>query len=124
MFIEFGRETTGRLDIAQSLEWLVTNGIGGFASGTVANLNIRRYHGLLLAALNPPLGCTLLLAKLDETVAYDGSQLRGCAVQIAERDGRALMAGENPRGIGGHPLVKQVHETFCCVHYFTLGASK
>ena len=74
MFIEFGRETTGRLDIAQSLEWLVTNGIGGFASGTVANLNTRRYHGLLLAALNPPLGRTLLLAKLDETVAYDGSQ--------------------------------------------------
>jgi predicted glycogen debranching enzyme len=74
MFIEFGRETAGRLELSQSLEWLVTNGIGGFASGTMANLNTRRYHGLLVAALDPPLGRTVLLAKLDETVAYDGRQ--------------------------------------------------
>jgi predicted glycogen debranching enzyme len=74
MFIEFGRETAGRLELSQSLEWLVTNGIGGFASGTMANLNTRRYHGLLVAALDPPLGRTVLLTKLDETVAYDGRQ--------------------------------------------------
>jgi predicted glycogen debranching enzyme len=49
----------------------VTNGIGGYASGTVAGLLTRRYHGLLVAALQPPLGRTLLLAKLDETVGYD-----------------------------------------------------
>jgi len=48
----------------------VTNGLGGFASGTVAGLLTRRYHGLLVAALKPPLGRTLLVAKLDETVAY------------------------------------------------------
>ncbi|MEA5624299.1 amylo-alpha-1,6-glucosidase [Nostoc sp. UHCC 0251] len=71
MCIEFGRETCGNLDIAESREWLVTNGIGGYASGTVAGLLTRRYHGLLVAALKPPLGRTLLLAKLDETVLYD-----------------------------------------------------
>ncbi|MEH2235775.1 amylo-alpha-1,6-glucosidase [Nostoc sp.] len=71
MCIEFGREICGNLDTAQSREWLVTNGIGGYASGTVAGLLTRRYHGLLVAALNPPLGRTLLLAKLDETVLYD-----------------------------------------------------
>jgi predicted glycogen debranching enzyme len=71
MCIEFGREICGNLDIAQSREWLVTNGIGGYASGTVAGLLTRRYHGLLLAALKPPLGRTLLLAKLDETALYD-----------------------------------------------------
>ncbi|MDZ8260148.1 amylo-alpha-1,6-glucosidase [Nostoc sp. ChiQUE01b] len=71
MSIEFGREICGNLDIAESREWLVTNGIGGYASGTVAGLLTRRYHGLLVAALKPPLGRTLMLAKLDETVLYD-----------------------------------------------------
>ncbi|MEH2276988.1 MAG: amylo-alpha-1,6-glucosidase [Nostoc sp.] len=71
MCIEFGRETCGNLDTAESREWLVTNGIGGYASATVAGLLTRRYHGLLVAALKPPLGRTLLLAKLDETVQYD-----------------------------------------------------
>ncbi|MBW4563837.1 MAG: amylo-alpha-1,6-glucosidase [Mojavia pulchra JT2-VF2] len=72
MCIEFGREICGNLDIAELREWLVTNGIGGYASGTVAGLLTRRYHGLLVAALKPPLGRTLLLAKLDETAVYDG----------------------------------------------------
>lgn len=72
MSINFGREICGALDQAEAREWLVTNGIGGYASGTVAGLLTRRYHGLLLAALKPPLGRTLLLAKLDETALYDG----------------------------------------------------
>jgi predicted glycogen debranching enzyme len=71
MNIEFGREICGDLSSAETREWLVTNGIGGYASGTVAGLLTRRYHGLLIAALQPPLGRTLLLAKLDETVGYD-----------------------------------------------------
>ncbi|UCG23942.1 MAG: glycogen debranching enzyme family protein [Chloroflexota bacterium] len=58
--------------LAGSREWLVTNGIGGYASGTVAGHLTRRYHGYLMAALDPPLGRTLLLAKLDETAGYDG----------------------------------------------------
>lgn len=70
MCIEFGREICGNLDTAESREWLVTNGIGGYASGTVAGLLTRRYHGLLVAALQPPLGRTLLLTKLDEIVLY------------------------------------------------------
>jgi predicted glycogen debranching enzyme len=70
MGLEFGREICGRLDLAQSKEWLVTNGIGGYASGTVAGVLTRRYHGLLMAALQPPLGRTLLLSKLDETAQY------------------------------------------------------
>ena len=69
---EFGREICGDLGIAEQREWLVTNGIGGFASGTVAGMPTRRYHGLLVAALKPPLGRTLLATKFDETVEYDG----------------------------------------------------
>ena len=71
MTLAWGREVCGRLAVAESREWLCTNGIGGFASGTVAGLLGRRYHGLLVAALNPPLGRTVLVTKIDETVEYD-----------------------------------------------------
>ena len=70
--IDFGREVCGNLASSVRREWLVTNGIGGYASGTVAGLLSRRYHGLLVAALRPPLGRTLLLTKLDETATYGG----------------------------------------------------
>ena len=50
----------------------MTNGIGGYGSGTIAGLQTRCYHGLLFAALHPPLGRTLLVAKLDETAEYAG----------------------------------------------------
>ncbi len=53
-------------------EWLVTNGIGGFASGTVAGANARRYHALLVAALSPPLGRMVLLAALEEWLLAAG----------------------------------------------------
>jgi glycogen debranching enzyme len=61
MSLRFGRAICGDLPAAESREWLVTNGIGGYASGTVAGLLTRRYHGLLVAALQPPLGRTVLV---------------------------------------------------------------
>lgn len=70
MVIDFGREICGILPTAETREWLVTNGIGGFASGTIAGVLTRRYHGLLIAALKPPLDRTLLTTKLDESVRY------------------------------------------------------
>ncbi|HEY9643837.1 MAG TPA: glycogen debranching enzyme N-terminal domain-containing protein, partial [Coleofasciculaceae cyanobacterium] len=71
MTLAFGREICGSLHTAEAREWLVTNGIGGYASGTVAGVLTRRYHGLLVAALQPPLGRTLLLTKLEEILHYD-----------------------------------------------------
>ena len=71
-FIDFERDICGDLTQAEAREWLVTNGLGGYASGTVAGLLTRRYHGLLVAALKPPVGRTLLVAKLDETAGYGG----------------------------------------------------
>ncbi len=68
--LAWGREICGCLEAAESREWLCTNGLGGFASGTVAGLATRRYHGLLVAALNPPLGRTLLASKVDEVAEY------------------------------------------------------
>jgi glycogen debranching enzyme len=66
------RETCGDLAVAARREWLVTNGIGGYAAGTVATLTARRYHGLLVAALTPPLGRRVLFAKLDARITYAG----------------------------------------------------
>jgi predicted glycogen debranching enzyme len=53
-------------------EWLVTNGLGGFASGTVAGMLTRRYHGMLVASLPAPLGRMVLLNHLLERVRLPG----------------------------------------------------
>jgi predicted glycogen debranching enzyme len=55
-------------------EWLSTNGLGSYASGTVADVLTRRYHGLLVAALDPPLGRRVLFNKCDASVSYGGVQ--------------------------------------------------
>jgi predicted glycogen debranching enzyme len=72
--VKFGREVCGNLDAAEAREWIVTNGIGGFASGTIAGCMTRRYHGMLIAALQPPVGRTQLVAAVDEIVRYAGSE--------------------------------------------------
>jgi predicted glycogen debranching enzyme len=56
----------------RDLEFLETNGLGGFASSTVVGMNTRRYHGLLVAALKPPVERFVLLSKIEETMVIDG----------------------------------------------------
>ena len=72
MPIRFGREITGDLSILESREWLVTNGIGGYGSGSAAGSITRGYHGLLVAALTPPVNRWVMLVKLDETAVHLG----------------------------------------------------
>ena len=60
------------MDRPDTREWLTTNGLGGYASGTACGANTRRYHGLLVAALEPPGQRTVLLSRLDETVIVGG----------------------------------------------------
>jgi predicted glycogen debranching enzyme len=67
-----GRQTCGNWETASRHEWLVTNGLGGFACGTVAGANTRRYHGFLVASLKPPVARTLLVAKIELRVQYLG----------------------------------------------------
>ena len=55
-------------------EWLVTNGIGGFASSTIIGANTRRYHGLLIAPITPPARRYLVLSKVDESIEIDGEK--------------------------------------------------
>lgn len=73
--IRFSNYPARNLDAALGKEWLETNGIGGFASSTIAGLNTRRYHGLLTAATHPPLGRFVLLSKFEETVIAAGSSV-------------------------------------------------
>ncbi|MEM3040733.1 MAG: amylo-alpha-1,6-glucosidase, partial [Nitrososphaerota archaeon] len=56
------------LDLERSIrfEWIITNGLGGYASSTVLGVNTRKYHGLLVAAFNPPTDRRVILTKLDE----------------------------------------------------------
>jgi predicted glycogen debranching enzyme len=56
-------------------EWLLTNGRGGYASGTVVGCNTRRYHGLFIPTLEK-LGRTVLMARLEETALVDGERYR------------------------------------------------
>ncbi|HVP12343.1 MAG TPA: amylo-alpha-1,6-glucosidase [Phycisphaerae bacterium] len=66
------RDRCADLRTGRHLEWLVTNGRGGFAMGTVAQVLTRRYHGLLVAAIEPPVERFVLLAKLDATAIVNG----------------------------------------------------
>jgi predicted glycogen debranching enzyme len=52
-------------------EWLLTNGLGGFASSTVAGMNTRRYHGLLCAATLPPVGRVMTVNRIGEVLLLD-----------------------------------------------------
>ena len=69
--IEFDSSVCSDFEAATSREWLETNGIGGFASGTISGANTRRYHGILTAAVDPPLGRVTLVSKIEETLTID-----------------------------------------------------
>jgi predicted glycogen debranching enzyme len=64
--ITIPRDVCVDLDQALNREWLVCNGNGGYASSTILCANTRRHHGLLVAALKPPGGRTVLLSNIDE----------------------------------------------------------
>ncbi|MEV0560508.1 amylo-alpha-1,6-glucosidase [Dactylosporangium sp. NPDC050588] len=74
--IRFGRQVCGDLDAAASREWLVTDGLGGYAMGTVAGLRTRRYHGLLVVAAPGAASRSLGLAALDPVVRAGGRVFR------------------------------------------------
>jgi len=69
-------------DAERLREWIVTNGLGGYASGTVCGYPTRRYHGLLIAALPVPLGRTMMLSHVEERLVFP--------------EGRSLPIGAEP----------------------------
>ena len=82
--VRFGREVCGEFDAALRREWLVTNGLGGFASGTVAGIATRRYHGLLVAALTPCVGRMVLVGGAVEEATYAGHRYALSAHEYAD----------------------------------------
>jgi predicted glycogen debranching enzyme len=68
--VAYGREVCGDLATASAHEWLAGNGIGGYASGTIDGSQTRRYHALLVAALEPPTHRMVFVSHLDERVEY------------------------------------------------------
>ena len=72
-FIRFGRAVCGDLGQAEQREWWLGNGLGAYAAGTVAGTLTRRYHGLLIAPVYPPLGRWLVFAKADAAL-LDGDR--------------------------------------------------
>ncbi|MGO4884812.1 MAG: amylo-alpha-1,6-glucosidase [Bryobacteraceae bacterium] len=88
-------------------EWLETNGLGGYASSTVAGIHTRRYHGLLIAATKPPVGRMLLLSKLEETLVVDGRRYD-------------LSANQYPGVVHpqGYRLLKEFRQATCPVFVF------
>jgi len=81
--IEFDSLIVADLNEASSREWLETNGIGGFGSSSIINLNTRRYHGLLTAATKPPVGRFVLLSKLEDAFVLGGKRYQLSVNQYA-----------------------------------------
>src|SRR3990172_4072963 len=72
--ITFPKETLQRFGEVIEKEWLITNGLGSYASSSVAGINTRKYHGLFVAALDPPGNRTVCLSKFDEDI-YVGNEV-------------------------------------------------
>ena len=72
-YIQFGRNICADLLQGERHEWWLANGLGGYAAGNIAGTLTRRYHGLLVAPVSPPLGRHLVFAKGDATL-IDGDE--------------------------------------------------
>jgi predicted glycogen debranching enzyme len=68
LVLRFSREDLADFDATLSKEWLVTNGLGGYASSTIPGIATRRYHGLFVPDLPAPWGRTVLIPRFDEHV--------------------------------------------------------
>jgi predicted glycogen debranching enzyme len=72
--ISLGRGVCGDLEAALRREWLLTNGLGGYAMGTLAGIPTRRYHGWLICSLAPPVARYVLVGGLDEWLITAGGR--------------------------------------------------
>ncbi len=77
----FKPEQLQDFDFSSNLEWLETNGLGGYSSGTVSGAHTRRYHGVLVAATRPPVGRMVVLSKLEETLVVNDTRFELSANQ-------------------------------------------
>jgi len=74
--------TTESSGLGFASEWLIADGLGGFAMGTVSGLPMRRYHGLLCSALSPPVRRAMMLSALDECIHIPAGGTCGCDLDV------------------------------------------
>ncbi len=74
MLLHKDKNSLVNFSISSQLEWLETNGLGGWSGSSLSGCNTRRYHGLLMASIKPPAERMLLVSKLEETIIQDGNQ--------------------------------------------------
>ncbi len=124
------------LDALLEREWLITNGVGGYSCSTTVGLNTRKYHGLLVAAMTPPVRRMVLLSRIEETLHLNGwphalacSEYPGTIHPEGHRLLKAFCAGPFPRWAyqgEGWTLEKSVRlvrgENTVVVSYTLLGA--
>ena len=90
--LQVGRDICADMNASLDHEWLVTNGIGGYASGAISGATTRCYHGLLVASLHPPVERTVMVTKVDEELLLpDG---RSFSLGVNEYQGGVI----DPRG--------------------------
>lgn len=86
MIVQHGWRKGEPLEALISREWLVTNGLGGYASGTLSGVSTRRFHGKLIAALPAPLGRTMMLNHLEEHVRVGERSFRLGAEELVDTE--------------------------------------
>src|SRR3954452_24398445 len=91
-------QTQGKLVPHVSQEYLLANGLGGFASSTVVGCNTRRYHGVLCAATIPPVGRTMSLNRIGEVLTLDGVDIDDPGAKLLELSVNQFRQGFHPRG--------------------------
>jgi glycogen debranching enzyme len=80
---KFDETKCRNLELSSRREWILTNGLGGYAMGTVSGINTRRYHGLLVASINPPIERMVLLANVEIFIQSEGKPVGISANQYA-----------------------------------------
>src|SRR6185503_13903933 len=96
------------LDSLTSREWLCVNHIGGYACSTLAGMNTRKYHGLLVAAMAPPVRRLVLLSRVEETVHAKGWP---CPLACNEYPGKIHPEGHQLlRGFENAPFPRWIYQ--------------
>src|ERR1700712_4030811 len=129
--------STTSVDGLTGREWLTTNQLGGYASSTLPGLNTRKYHGLLVAAMSPPVRRMVILSRVEETVFRDGhshalanSEYPGIIFPQGYRSLRAFSHEPYPRWAyqdDGWTIEKELRllrgENTVCLSYTLLGGN-
>ena len=86
MTISFDAAACRNLETLMGAEWLCTNGLGGYASGTVAGANTRKYHGLLVVAVKPPVQRYVVLSRVEDRVVVGNGGGGGAVYDLSTNE--------------------------------------